>query len=211
MPISHQYKCVFVHIPKNGGSTIEDYLDIKGKDRDIEMKITFNGVNAAWRHLPAPTIREIYPEIYSEYYKFTFVRNPYDRVVSEYFWQNRSNPDLLNNSEEVLVKKFTSWMYATYKNQSSHKTCQQYRFLYDLDGNFMVDQVFRFENFKTEIKKLLSKLEIKNKENIHANKSRHIIDKNLLLNEKNKKFIFQKFELDFKLFGYSEKYFWIKK
>jgi hypothetical protein len=211
MPISHKHKCIFIHIPKNGGSTIEDYLELTGKVRDIDLKIEYNGISAAWRHLPGPTIREIYPEVFEKYYKFAFVRNPYDRVVSEYFWQNRDNPKISELKEPDLLKKFTSWMYSTYRHQSSHKTCQQYRYLYDLDGQLIVDDIFKFEAFNAEIEKLMHKLGTKFVKKIHSNKSKFDIDKNILLTEKNKKFIYNRFRLDFELFKYPENYTWKKK
>src|SRR6185437_5350164 len=41
-------------------------------------------------HMPAFRIRRALPQkIWREYLKFTVVRNPYDRAVSQYFWNNR--------------------------------------------------------------------------------------------------------------------------
>ena len=58
MPISHKHKCIFIHIPKNGGTTIEDYLGIEGKDKDIiwydeeetpqPLTITFNDISLSF-------------------------------------------------------------------------------------------------------------------------------------------------------------------
>jgi len=64
--ISHDKKCIFVHIPKCAGSSINQQLKLKS--------IGFSG------HAPA----SCHDEFLGEYFSFAFVRNPYDRIVSAY-------------------------------------------------------------------------------------------------------------------------------
>ena len=64
--ISHDKKCIFVHIPKCAGSSINQELNLKS--------LGFSG------HAPA----SCHSEFLSDYFSFTFVRNPYDRVASAY-------------------------------------------------------------------------------------------------------------------------------
>jgi hypothetical protein len=37
-------------------------------------------------HAPAALVREAYPMEWNSYFKFCFVRNPYERLVSDYLW-----------------------------------------------------------------------------------------------------------------------------
>jgi hypothetical protein len=68
--INHKHKFIFIHIPKCGGLSVSTALE--------------------WVGLRHHTM-EFYMKNYAdydldEYYKFTFVRNPWSRVVSWYFY-----------------------------------------------------------------------------------------------------------------------------
>lgn len=70
--ISHKYKCIFIHIQRTGGTSIERW--ILGDDMwslDKERK-----------HLLASQAKEIYADYWNSYFKFAFIRNPWDRTVS---------------------------------------------------------------------------------------------------------------------------------
>jgi hypothetical protein len=72
--ISHQYKCIFIHVQRTGGTTIERWL--QGED---QWNIHHNT-----KHITTGYARDrAYPEYFNEYFKFAFVRNPYERVMSE--------------------------------------------------------------------------------------------------------------------------------
>ena len=107
MPISPDHKCLFIHIPRTGGTAFRKFLGI---DRD-EVKIPasleqINGkglLSVCNRNPEVPShkvprvlhkehlcMKHIYQlslvdkKIYSEYFKFAFVRNPWDRALSIY-------------------------------------------------------------------------------------------------------------------------------
>lgn len=70
--INHKYKCIFIHIPRTGGSSIEKQIcNIYWHNKEPETK-----------HITASHAKKIYSEYWDSYFKFAFVRNPRDRVVS---------------------------------------------------------------------------------------------------------------------------------
>ena len=108
MPISHDYKCLFIHIPRTGGTSFRKILGIdkEGENSLSESLELINGKGLLSMcnknpELPSHKMpRVLYKEhlcmkhiyqlslvdnkIYSEYLKFAFVRNPWDRALSVY-------------------------------------------------------------------------------------------------------------------------------
>lgn len=70
--ISHKYKCIFIHIQRTGGSSIEEM--ITGEDWWLNEPST--------KHLIASQAKRLYAEYWNEYFKFSFVRHPVSRVNS---------------------------------------------------------------------------------------------------------------------------------
>jgi hypothetical protein len=70
--ICHKTKCIFIHIPRTGGTSIE--VSIQGRDQW--------GIESTEKHLIASTAKKIYADFWNEYFKFSFVRNPWSRMVS---------------------------------------------------------------------------------------------------------------------------------
>lgn len=61
------HRAIFVHVPKTGGTSI--------------LKAT----DAGWQpHVPISRYAAVDPKRCQEYFKFTFVRNPWDRLLSGY-------------------------------------------------------------------------------------------------------------------------------
>lgn len=71
MIISKQYKFLFIHIPKTGGTSVwKSLLDVGGH-------------NARDCHIGAKKMKNMIGEKrWNEYFKFAFVRNPWARMVS---------------------------------------------------------------------------------------------------------------------------------
>ena len=62
-----EHRCVFIHIPKAAGTSLTKTL-----------------FAAPSRHLQYTEYERANPKKFKKYFKFTFVRNPYDRLFSAY-------------------------------------------------------------------------------------------------------------------------------
>jgi hypothetical protein len=114
MIISHTHQFIFIKSLKTAGTSIEAALsnhcggnDIVvpinnfGHNRDEKGGIIHRGMNAdelyskIGQHVDAPTIKDRAPaEVWNGYFKFSIVRNPWDRALSYFFWDKRNDPAL---------------------------------------------------------------------------------------------------------------------
>ena len=87
MPIDRANKQAFIHIPKCGGTSIEARYNLHRKECFFEGKYdayTFNDVTYAPQHLTPTLLSQLVPE-WDQYNTFCFVRDPIEKLVSEYF------------------------------------------------------------------------------------------------------------------------------
>ena len=78
--IIEKHKTIFIHIPKNAGTSIETYF---GWQKHVK------GSQVAAKHDTIHQIKHKFPNEYNSYKKFAIIRNPYDRMVSWYFYLNK--------------------------------------------------------------------------------------------------------------------------
>lgn len=80
--ISHKHRCVYVHIPKTAGKSIKSLFGIPEFGHDYMNELDW--IEDPYDHHP---IRKYQGrEWFSDYLKFTVVRNPWDRVLSAFFY-----------------------------------------------------------------------------------------------------------------------------
>jgi hypothetical protein len=183
-----------VHIPKSAGTVIRDFL----KTNDREFKVIFSH----------PTFSEIQTEYdLSTYFKFTFVRNPWDRFVSTFFYlkQNVKDEELLNEARKKLSNySFTSFVKELYleKNQFSKNYFihfqPQIHFLESLDN---IDFIGRFENLQDDFNTICDKIGIPQQKLPHKNKSKHK-HYTEYYNEETKQIVAEKYAKDIEYFEY---------
>jgi len=168
---------VFVHIPKTGGQSISKAMG----ERVTGAKLPESPFKAHWTALE---IKKVYPAEFEKYFKFSVVRHPLARLVSEYgyFRSGRMarryrywDTSLPANLQETL--SFSQFLFDIRDHCISHPNhnirCRYYtmkHYLYDEQGKLMVDKVFRHENFQ-EVEDFI--LKTGGKELIHKNKSTH--------------------------------------
>jgi len=93
--ISVQKKFLFIHVPKTGGNSIQNVLREYSEDEIVCSEDHHDGVerfgvkNAKYdikKHSPLSQYKqELEPDFYRQLFKFSIIRNPWDKLVSWYF------------------------------------------------------------------------------------------------------------------------------
>ena len=173
--ISHEYKCIFIHIPKCGGTSIEDVIwPMPRKTEDLWMgfinKIENKYQTGGLQHLKAWQIKkEVGHDIFDHYFKFSFVRNPWDKVISQYTYvQHRQ--DILNYMGLKKGDSLKQYLSAIQKKKHI-QTEQQHKFIMNEDGDLLVDFLGRLEQFESDAQTIFNQLDIHIDQIPHSKKS----------------------------------------
>jgi len=137
-------KCIFVPIPKTGTTSIAKFISKPGPNC----------------HPDILEIKQLMSEEkFDSYFKFAFVRNPWDRAVSIFL--NR-HPSTGKGPWCHKHRKFSDFVKA-YKNASDY--CKwpsakknQLDWLTDENGNMLVDFIGKFENLRGDFAVIIEKL-----------------------------------------------------
>ena len=171
----------FIHITKTGGSSIEEI----GRRNNIAWGI---------HHREYGFHHEFFPrkpkQIKEKYEWFTVVRNPYDRLVSEFYCYWGGPPD-----KNVSVEKFNEITRKSIQNRSSQGDhwSEQYRYI----DPVIPIHILKYENLAVEFNNLC-KLKLDVKCNVGKNKKYSKHDYNQLTLD----LIRRVYEKDFLTFGY---------
>ena len=184
MPIERGKNVVFVHIPRTGGTSIEILLGMTGAENLWGFApIPSWGTNCSPQHFTFQDLQRNLPDKFlSRAFKFAFVRNPWDRFVSEFEWRRRhwnsrssSSPRVYDNRDLESLDAFTRLLRLPPDRRldssiglDSHLETQT-SFLIDPLGNIAVDFVGRFEKFETDLRSVLECLGIVANAIPHAN------------------------------------------
>lgn len=193
MIIAYKHKFIFIHIPRTGGSSINFALSkICDKDDIIRRDDT--------RHNTAMQIKaEVGDATWNSCFKFAFVRNPWEAVLSEYFYiLKRAKPKGRKEYE-----KYTDFNHYLTSSKGKlilfHSMCD---YIVDKNGKIAVDFVGRFENLEEDFKQILQKIDLQNMSLPHENATSHS-HYSEYYNERAKQIVAEKFKKDIKMFDYT--------
>lgn len=182
----------FIHINKNGGSSIEKMLQLKDQI-----------------HIPYYTLEDYFGVLEAKELKtFTIVRNPFDRVVSQYHYRYENNQFNLRNKKV----SFDEFCIRAYKELDSEiinyplmfKT--QFDWLKDYKGEIShLDFIGKFENYDESVKDILDLLGYAKNDIIipQKRKSNRERDWTKYYNKNTREIVFNYFKKDFETFGYN--------
>jgi len=173
--ICHQYRCIFIHIPKTAGQSIEsvflELLNLTWDTREpLLLRPNANPEMGPPRlaHLKAHeyvACGYLPQEQFAGYFKFAFVRNPWDRLVSLYKYLGPRNglpfKEFLMGPFRNELWKSRQWFVGP---QSS--------FVCDSRGNLLVDFLGRFERLQADFNAVAQRLKLPSSTLPHRNKSK---------------------------------------
>jgi hypothetical protein len=156
--ISFQKCFLFVHIPKTAGNSIQSVLRDYSEDQLVALRKEQDGIerfglrNPKYNIRKHSTLREyrqaLRDEQFHNLYKFTCVRNPWDRMVSYYFTPTQ-NPETWNREKfRGIISKAVS--VADYLRLDEGEE----------DPFANVDSIMRFENLADDFRTVCGRLDI---------------------------------------------------
>ncbi len=209
--ISHKHKCIFIHIPKTAGTSINSYFHpgVKFHFKNPDYERLFGWCPKRQLHMQHATSKQlletelITDEQWKTYFKFTFVRNPWDRAYSDYlFIQDFSG---VKGSFKSFLKKENEFYDILNNNSNYHflgdHLLPQTNF-FDFEGYYKPDFIGLFENFSDDIQKVLSHLGLKKGFNEYQNKSKRKGDYSLFYTNSNKNLVAENYRKDIEKLGY---------
>lgn len=176
-----------------GFTGAQNYLAPRGPlSAAVDRILRRSPEKAFFNHMSAQQVRALIPaETWTGYFKFCIERNPWDRVVSSYFWKNKKEPrpSILN------------WL-----EQGGHDVLRRRgRDLYMIDGKIVVDHVVRYETLREDLESVRQKLGMPEPLHLpHAKSStrtdrRHYRD---ILGEAERRIVERDFAFEIETFGY---------
>lgn len=175
--ISHKHRCVFVHIPKCGGQSVEHLFvqencltwDTRAglllRPNDDPRRGPPRLAHLTWQDYIK--FGYISAELMHEYTTFSVVRNPYKRVQSLYgFLGYDAAISFERFVTEVLTKQIEG------KGDLYWFVRPQHEYLCSEDGSVKVDQVIKLEEINKQLPRFLRSLGIEKQSIPHVNKAK---------------------------------------
>ena len=236
MIISNSKKYIFCHIHKTAGEAITSALADTFEWNDIVLGTTSFGRSAQAlfeaefglsKHTGANQIKAVVGEaVWSEYFSFSVVRHPVDRMGSLYSYLKKIRETNLGRGmgrfrHELRMRRKRqgpwNWpvMIALNETNSFDEFLHHPKFIQDSavrsqwsiltdadNGQLLVDFVGKFENLDASFEEIKSRIGAPDAQLKKVNASKKIDKPIAGVTDETKEFIFRLFEDDFKQFGY---------
>jgi len=188
---------VYLRIPKTGSTSlcrkIKPYQEILYNARDKYLGKT----RYKCKNLAAATRDVLGDDLFNKMFKFSFVRNPWDRAISSWRYTSfrKRQENFKDFCEDLQYREncgdFHSW----------HAT-EQWIHLYDVNtGKLIVDFIGRFENLQEDFDIVCDKIGIPKQHLPHKNatKHKHYTE---YYDDETRQIVAEKYAKDIEYFGY---------
>lgn len=167
--LSKSHKIIYLTIAKAASSSIKDYIIRHTNGKEVVFD---NKINPLWH------------EDFKDYFSFSFVRHPIDRLFSCYKNKiKRPNIPDKKTGIDIAFREYNSMFYRdmNFKDflkaiiplepcqQNAHFRCQ-HQFLCDENENIIVDFIGKFENLKNDFDYIINKNNLPKKRLLCLNK-----------------------------------------
>ena len=209
MIISKQKKYIYIAVPKTGTVSVQKFLldnDPSASKNHVEIdgkKYLFQGHDTAF------SIKKKLGNHYDSFKVFGFVRNPFSRTVSSYFfyrkgakewiYKNKNRKRPLDQQVRVLLARILPFkVWAIFYPYTAN-----YKFLADSDLRSVVTFIGRFEHLNTDLQEILRQIGISAdvSQLPYANTSKHKTEKSYYGNGSFKKIMTWKMGKDIEFYN----------
>ena len=193
----------FIHIPKCGGTTIETLFEQLKFNTFLAPK-DYRAVRKYLKLPPAHFDLSLIENMFrlDAIYSFAMVRNPYDRILSDYKWAKTKT----NNTQffqKMSFEEFCVHCFKEYSNNSGYLAnhiTSQHQFV-----SKNVNKVFKLERGLEEaIEEVFTDIGVQLNNKLVLKKLNATTDEAIQVNQKTKDSIYEFYEEDFKIFGYEK-------
>lgn len=178
MIISDKYKYIFIAIPKTGTTTVQNFL-LQNDDSCKWNFIQLDGKTVVVdEHIETKDLKKVMGKKFDDYVKFTFIRDPYTRIVSSYFFYKNGKTlrsqyffrNLMARLNIILTQIFPFSVWSIIKPQKKMAD-----YFYDNNNQLLINLVGRTENLNEDLLLISKQLGISLKDDAvpFKNKSSH--------------------------------------
>ncbi len=140
-------RALFIHVPRTGGNTMRymyrEHIHVYSHDTVEQVKMRFS-------------------QTWDQHWKFGFVRNPWDRMVSLYFNSRYSRHEHIPTGLGQLQQDFHWWLHRPRITRKGYEWIHQQSpaNMLCIDGEVAVDEVFEFDDMYTAHRFIAATLEV---------------------------------------------------
>lgn len=220
MPLFEPPKILFIHIPKTGGTSIEQFFYKKysipmnakslygfgyNNRRIGEMfSLKMNTSKISLQHYTWLMLQENKNTLFqnnvifdnNEYKILAVVRNPYNRIISELFYQKYISTKM---SKEIIYSKIYYYLHVYNDTNFDNHRISQYKFVTDASGNIIKDIIILKTETLTQSMRDLGFIDFPDDK---INTTVLVLNVTDYLNEKSIKLINTYYQKDFEYFDY---------
>ena len=201
---------LLVHIPKTGGTSLESYFSSKFKiplnnnslfssietKRLLDAKMKLNSTLQHITYSQMVKYSKIFNIDFDNIKIISIVRNPYERLVSDLFFNNLIGVNASKEQVFYIIQKYIASRPGSYDNHP----LPQYKYITNDKREIIQNiHILKTENLTNEMKNLGY-----TDFNVHANATSKKVDYYKYLNDESIEIINQFYHLDFILFNYDK-------
>jgi len=182
--ISHEHKFIFIEVPKTGTTTICNVL-----------ARNFNATQPC-KHLDLEQYQERFPDEAQSYFTFSFVRNPWSRVVSLY---HRKEGIQMKNKMSFI--QFVDWIKLATDTCNMPTPKKNMIDFFKLGNKVKIDFIGKLENLQEDFNIVCDKIGIPKQKLPHKNATQHK-HYTEYYDDETRQIVAEKYAKDIEYFGY---------
>ena len=219
--VSHKHRFISTKTAKSASTAVEDFFAefcMPSEDMPFDNSgnalVSANGIIGSrqfpahdrpvyWHHMPAKDLQEALPaETWDTYLKFCVVRNPFEKVISAFyfFYANKEGKDLEDFNALRHQEMFCDWLLGDKPSLAFDRP------QYTINKSLCMDIYLKQESLSEDLQSLCERLELPcNLDKLSRPKSGHRPKQatcSALYSEAAKEFVEKKFAFELKNFGY---------